>query len=137
MLRRLQYKCFSMKLSKFSRTLFLYGTLLLVAPPLTFLWVDMNDFNSASLHHTLNPQMAYYALLAYFFQCQDKDSRAKPLVIQPYRNWKDAKEDLNSHQWTHLLLWKPKCRIENSISTSSTRVIYQSRKYLSAVMRAI
>ena len=127
-----------------------YGTLLLIDPPLMFLWLDTNDFKTTSLHHTLNPQMAYYALLAYFFQCQDIDSRAKPLITQPYRNWNDAKEDLNNYQVLQYhkdsmgklnklisCCENPNARIENSISKSSTRVIYRSRKYLSAVMRAI
>ena len=77
-------------------------------------------------------------------------SRAKSLITQPYRNWKDAREDLNHHaelQYHKGSMEKlnsfiscckiSDARIERPISKSSTRLVGRNRKYLSATIPAI
>ena len=104
----------------------------------------MMSFLGVAASHTLtSPIYSHH-------QCQDIGSRAKPLITQPYGNWKDAREDLNNHavlQYHKDSMEKlngfitscenPNALIEDSIRNSSTRVIYRNRKYLSAIISAI
>lgn len=78
-------------------------------------------------------------------------SRAKLLITQPYRNWKDVRKDLNHHAVLQYRLkgsmeklnnFISRCKTSNvrivqPISRSSTRLVDRNRRYLSAIVPAI
>ena len=74
--------------------------------------------------------------------------KAKSLITQPYRNWKDAREDLTKHAVLHYHKDSMKelesfisccenqnARIDQSITKASTEVVNRNRKYLSSILR--
>ena len=76
-------------------------------------------------------------------------SRANILITQPYRNWKDTREDLKNHsvreyhkdtmeKMNSLLscVKNPTTRIDQSI-TQTAAVVSQNRQYIASILRAI
>ena len=62
----------------------------------------MNGFKTINLYRTLNPRMAYYVLLIVLFPMPaHQGAKAKSLITQLYRNWKDAREDLSKYAVLH------------------------------------
>ena len=77
-------------------------------------------------------------------------SRAKILITQPYRNWKDTREDLknlsvleyhkDSMEKMHSFLScfkNPTTRIDQSITQTSAAVVSRNRQYIASILRAI
>ena len=77
-------------------------------------------------------------------------SRAKQLISQPYKNWKDASTDLQSHtgkEYHHdsmekmksfvKIMERPVTRIDQCISTETSAKVERNRIFLSSVIRAV
>ena len=77
-------------------------------------------------------------------------SRAKLLIAEPYKNWKDAKADLSHHaslqyHQDSLVIMKnfiktmenPAARVDNCISTEVETRVISNRKFLRTVIRAV
>ena len=110
----------------------------------------MNGFKTINLYRILNPRMAYYVLLVVLFPMSaHQGAKAKSLITQLYRNWKDAREDLSKYAVLHYhkgsmekleslnsCCENPNVRIDQSVTKASTEVVNRDRKYLSSILRA-
>ena len=93
----------------------------------------------------------YFCLACVLFPTSaHQGSRAKILITQPYRNWKDTREDLKNHSVVEyhkdsmekmnsfLSCFKnPTTHIDQSITQTSAAVVSQNRQYTASILRAI
>ena len=77
-------------------------------------------------------------------------SKAKLLISQPYRNWKDARSDLSHHAVLQYhkdsmealnsfvsCFQNPNRRVDHSLTNASTELMKKNRAYISSIIRAI
>ena len=85
-----------------------------------------------------------------FTKSEHQGSRAKILIIQPYRNWKDTKEDLKNYlvlehhkasmeKMNSFLssFQNPTTRIDQSITQTSAAVVGRNKQYIVSILRGI